>query len=310
MDLLSTGALVAILIAVLAGAVAGAVAVMVRQRQLATKNQPDAPNASPRQEIPRYYLFNETSNVLIASSLSPSGALPEPTLAMFSEALAHFSAMFFAIAGTKDPTTGEPFSLYNYGVLKKALALHPVFIRVSTGQSTETASDVRRPQPILYSVQAPTSASPEQSAKNGIAGVEAHVKRSQSSLGLGETPEIADKLRTMHTQMFAEAERLKAKARVAPLLGLVSLDRSKALFGAEAGDGDKAQVGHITLYCECLMGISLVSVKLAHAHFQDYLNSEACDMETDIYLFVSPSRLRATLNDLNNLPHESIDLGG
>jgi hypothetical protein len=50
------------------------------------------------------------------------------------------------------------------------------------------------------------------------------------------------------------------------------------------------------------MGISLVSVKLAHSHWQAYLRSESLTMEQDTYLFVSPSQLKKVSGDINNLP--------
>ena len=100
-----------LLLVALVSALLGAVVFMIGHRR---KHKPKAPPASapkdesPRHEAQRYFLMNETGNVLISTSLSPSGQLPEATLAQFSEALAHLSAIFFAVAGSKD-ATGKPF---------------------------------------------------------------------------------------------------------------------------------------------------------------------------------------------------------
>ncbi|MBI4997138.1 MAG: hypothetical protein HZC22_09625 [Rhodocyclales bacterium] len=325
MTILSIEVTAALLAAGLAGAFAGAAAVMLRRKRkaegqaLPSAAVPPPKEEPPRHEAQRYFLLNETGNVLIATSLSPSGQLPEATLALFTEALAHLSAIFFAVAGTKDPDTGRPFSLYNYGVLKRALTLHPVFIRVSADSPKSPLERIRLRRPLLLGIQAPESGKPAAAPPDPGAWLDERVERSRSVLGITDGREHVNKLRAIHSQMRAEAERLSARrwggrrlnletfmAQGAPPLQKLDEGQGEAAVDLTApADHDEAEVGHITLYCECLMGVSLVSVKLAHAHYEDYLD-ESIDMEQDIYLFVSPSQLKRTMHDLDSLPRRSI----
>lgn len=280
--------------------------------------QPPAPApeepVSPRQEAQRYFLLNETGNVLIATSLSPSGRLPDATLALFSEALSHLSAVFFSIAGSRDPNTGEAFSLYDYAVLKKALELHPVFIRVSTEASAPPPPPVFKHGPMLMGVQpdlaassaaATAAAPPPPEPKEWL---EQRVKTSRDTLGMTDDQDNIARLRMVHAQMRAEAEKMGTR-RSRPLQA--DTGSFKVMGASPLPDldltVDEMEIGHITLYCECLMGASLVSLKLAHAHCENYLQSGTSSMSQDTYLFVSPSQLRQTISELNNLPRKPLE---
>lgn len=312
MELLSNQTLA--ILALVAGAFVGAAAVFVWQRRQGKTPEPAKQPAeteseeAPRQEARRYFLFNETGNVLISTSLSPTGRLPDTTLALFSEALSHLSAIFFAIAGSKDEN-GEAFSLYNYGVLKRALALHPVFIPVSAEKPADV-EPVFKIKPLLYAAQPAETdqASVRTEPKDPKAWLEERVKHSRDALGMDDSPENVQKLRAIHSQMRAEAKRLGAKRfRRRPLAQDFLLLKSAPLVDLNnLQDQTEAEVGHITLYCECLMGVSLVSLKLSHAYFEDYLNSDASEMEQDTYLFVSPSQLKNTIHELSNLPRMNL----
>ncbi len=303
-------------------ALLGGVAVMIGHRRQAslppipeTAPVPEPPE-SPRQEARRYFLLNETGNVLIATSLSPSGSLPDVTLAQFTEALAHLSAVFFAIAGSKDPATGEPFSLYNYSVLKRALELHPVFIRVSADSPPKVRRPFRTIHPLMFGLMADSTKAPEAEREEMKNWLDERVKCSRDALGMHADPDNEKKLGAIHAQMRAEAQRMGSrKFRTMRFSAMSStlLDPEKTLGAQPLPDEDETpdevEVGHITLYCECLMGVSLVSLKLAHAHYADYLDSGALEMEQDTYLFVSPAQLKKTLHDINNLPRvEGINL--
>jgi len=320
---LSIEMLAALLSAVCAGALLGAAGVKVWTRR--EKNSPELPGdgaaqeraETTKQEAQRFFLLNETGNVLISTSLSPSGRLPEATLELFSEALAHLAAVFFAVAGTNDPSTGKPFSLYNYWALKRAMERHPAFIRVSS-ENTEKPALVQVSGSPTFSLPLSFSETkdkaPEAERLDSKRWLEERVKQSQDVLGMDNNPAHVVKLRAIHSQLRAEAERLGASR---------SLQRAKfAAEGVEAlqlqalGEGednavdrarsdlDKMEVGHIMLYCECLMGVSIVTVKLAHARIDDYLRSDS--MEQDAYLFVSSSQLKQTMSDVSNLPQMNI----
>lgn len=302
-----------LLLAGLAGGMLGAVSVGLWQRRNLQRQEPagdDTPlrrNEAPRQEARRYFLLNETGNVLIATSLNPTGPLPEATLALFSEALAHLSAVFFAIAGAKDEQTGQPFSLYNYAVLKRALALRPVFIRVSSEEPADAIERSRTVQPVLFGARAEGGSSSESSVQERTNWMEARVKGSRDALGMNDSAGNMSQLRAIHAQMRAEAERLNTRRLRSMRVGVMGGESARAPPAPGLDETpDEVEVGHVTLYCECLMGVSLVSVKLAHAHFLDYLGAGTLKMEQDTYLFVSPNQLRKTLNEASTLPHVTL----
>lgn len=311
-EMLPIDMLRALLLVALVGVMLGAVVILVGRRRAARPPVPPVPatgDESPRHEAQRYFLMNETGNVLISTSLSPTGQLPDATLAQFSEALAHLSAIFFAVAGTKDPDTGQPFSLYNYAVIKKALELHPVFIRMSSEKPKVSLNRFRTGYSPLYQIMGAQKKSPEMVREEKKKWFDERVNYSRQALGMNDSPENLQRLRTIHAQMRAEAKRMGRQQQVmgvkAP--GLVQLMQAPST-QEQAEVPDDMEIGHITLYCECLMGVSLVSVKLVHAYYEDYLYADSLEkMEYDTYLFVSPSQLRKTMNEVNNLPRVHID---
>jgi hypothetical protein len=307
---MSIGTIGTLLLACLAGAILGALAITAWH---ARKSKPAAPpekkEEAPRREMQHYFLVNETGNVLISTTLSPSAQLPDATLAQFSEALAHLSAMFFAIAGARDTETNEPFSLYNYDVLKRALALHPVFIRVSEKEPVSISEESREPGPMLFTMQAGKAKSPASAQPDSKEWMDERVQRTRDALGMtkDEIPENADKLRAIHAQMRTEAMRLRSKQTKPENLLFKSVGVLPTSPPADfAAPRDRAEVAHIVLYCEYLMGASLVSLKLIHATCEDYLDSRSGHMEEDTYLFVSPSQLKKTLSDIESIPRVSM----
>jgi hypothetical protein len=308
----------ALVLAAVAGALLGAACVLAwrlwrdRRPVPATPGVHPAQDTSTRHEAQRYFLMNETGNVLIATSLSPTGSLPDNTVALFSQALAHLSTLFFAIVGSKDPATGESLSLYDYAVLKRALALHPVFIRVASEQPARHSTRSRAAQPMLYGLQAGHAESPQVTQQTQREWLDERVARTRSALGLGDGAENLGKLRSVHSQMRAEAERMRSRqfrtVRMGATVDLLKPSAEGAAPEWQPGPADDMEVGHITLYCECLMGVSLVSVKLAHAHYHEYLSSASLDMEHDTYLFVAPAQLRSTLDEVNKLPRAGMML--
>jgi len=324
-----------------AGASLGAMAAIVWSRRKAP-----APNAeTSKHEAPRFSLLNETGNVLISTSLSTANQLPDDTLKLFSEALAHLATVFYAVAGAKDSDTGEPFSLYNYKPLKRVLDGHPFFIRLSTEEPKSATTNILKSRSFLSRwklksrwfrsglVSSPMSvrASPPLPPS-----LEERVKLSCAALGMHDSPQNLQKLRDIHINMEAEAKRLAASAPLkakqstveseapAPLdlreqrptrLGAAPKkekvkERAVASATRTLSDSEQVEVGYIMLNCECLMGVSLVSVKLEHQRYKIFLESKSMGpmgpMEQDTYLFVSPSQLKKVSGDINNLPRVNI----
>ena len=285
----------AIVIACCAGVLLGATAVLALRRRKAPQ-----PVCEPaRQEARRFFLLNETGHVLISTSVGTSERLPDATLELFSEAVSHLALVLFAIAKGKDPATGERFSLYDYGVLERALNRHPVFIRVAG----DAAPSSERPAGDRPASLASARKEGVNEASADATWLEARVNVSSRSLGVDDSPPIRRKLRVIHAHMRAEATRLAASRHTlrAEAAALTAAPGTPRPSGA-----DHAEVGFIMLYCEYLMGVSIVSVKLTHARWQDYLSSDTPTMETDTYLFVSPSQLKRASADVLGLPRVNV----
>lgn len=260
-----------------------------------------------RHEAQRYFLLNETGNVLTSTSLSPEGRLPDSTLELFSEALAHLACVFYAVSRTRNPDTDEPFSLYNYGALKRALEWEPTFIRVSTSEPPPASKLARASRPLTFGLQTEKRVDVGTEKQYQKKWLEERVNDSRSMLGMAESPAEANKLRTIHSQLRAEAKRIETRTFKAMQQ---EMKFTQLLQASPPTYSEHMEVGFITLYCECLMGVSLVSVKLAHTHYASYLAAEPLSMEQDTYLFVSPSQLRKAATDVSGLPRMDIGNAG
>lgn len=164
-------------------------------------------------------------------------------------------------------------------------------------------------------VSAEKDKSPESERQEYKGWLEERVKQSRDAKGMDDSPGNNVKLRAVHSQLRTEAERLGAsrletsKPVAASVKSFQAPQPSGSAEGRTEGtlqsDLDKIRIGHITLYCECLMGVSIVTVKLAHARFDHYLKSNS--MQEDAYLFVSTSQIKKTMDDVNSLPRMNIN---
>lgn len=98
-------------------------------------------DASKNVEINKYYTFNETGNIMLATTVGASAEIEESVRKVFSEVSVFFAAMTKAISSTVNPDTGEkkePYSLYNYQALERIIDGSGCFIRVTEQDVTHT----------------------------------------------------------------------------------------------------------------------------------------------------------------------------
>jgi len=88
-------------------------------------------DASKNVEITKYYTFNETGNIMMATTVGASAEIEESVRKVFSEVSVFFAAMTKAISLTENPATKKPYSLYNYEALEKIITGSGCFIRVT-----------------------------------------------------------------------------------------------------------------------------------------------------------------------------------
>jgi len=82
-------------------------------------------------ESKKYYIFNETGNIMLASTVEASQPLEESTQKIFAEVSVFFAGMTRAITTTINPETKEPYSIYNYHALERIIGGSGLFIHVT-----------------------------------------------------------------------------------------------------------------------------------------------------------------------------------
>lgn len=90
-------------------------------------------DASKNVELTKYYTFNETGNIMLATTVSETADIQESVRKVFAEVSVFFAAMTKAIVSTPDPESekGDSYSLYNYGALRSIIDGSGNFIHVT-----------------------------------------------------------------------------------------------------------------------------------------------------------------------------------
>lgn len=93
-------------------------------------------------ELPKYFTFNETGNIMLATTVGASAEIQESVRKVFAEVSVFFAAMTKAISATPIPgsKTGEHYSLYNYDALERVISGSGCFIHVTEMDITHTTS--------------------------------------------------------------------------------------------------------------------------------------------------------------------------
>ncbi len=99
-------------------------------------------DASKNIELNKYYTFNETGNIMLATTVGASTEIEESVRKVFAEVSVFFAAMTKALSTTVNPDSknGEHYSLYNYDALEKIINGSGCFIRVTELDVTHTTS--------------------------------------------------------------------------------------------------------------------------------------------------------------------------
>jgi len=82
-------------------------------------------------EANKYYIFNETGNIMMASTLDASQPMKESVQKVFAEVSVFFAGMTRAITTTINPATKKPYSLYNYHALEDVIGGSGLFVHVT-----------------------------------------------------------------------------------------------------------------------------------------------------------------------------------
>lgn len=96
-----------------------------------TTKLPRAIQRSTNIEATKYYIFNETGNIMIASTIDTKQPLEEAVQRIFGEVSVFFAGMTRAITTTINPETGDFYSLYNYHALERVIGGSGLFVHVT-----------------------------------------------------------------------------------------------------------------------------------------------------------------------------------
>ncbi|MHC4739888.1 MAG: hypothetical protein ACYS9Y_13360 [Planctomycetota bacterium] len=91
-------------------------------------------------EAKKYYIFNETGNIMIASTIETSQPLEESVQRIFAEVSVFFAGMTRAITTTTNPVTKRPYSIYNYHALERIIGGSGLFVHVTEEDVNYTTS--------------------------------------------------------------------------------------------------------------------------------------------------------------------------
>ena len=82
-------------------------------------------------EATKYYIFNETGNIMMASTIDSGTPMSQEVQDVFAEVSVFFAGMSRAITTTINPATKKPYSLYNYTALERVISGSGLFVHVT-----------------------------------------------------------------------------------------------------------------------------------------------------------------------------------
>ena len=93
------------------------------------KTPPKNPN---NVEAKKYYTFNETGNIMMATTDDTDQEIQQSVRDVFAEVAVFFAAMTRAISTTPNPDDhGKPYSIYNYSALERVIDGSGLFVHVT-----------------------------------------------------------------------------------------------------------------------------------------------------------------------------------
>lgn len=104
-----------------------------REKKVNQVNEPQS--RSIYQPLPKYYMFNETGNIMLCTSERNIGGFDEDIKNSFIDVTVFFAAMSKAIHTTKNPKTDAYYSIYNYQAVKNVLLSSGMFIEVNVEEN-------------------------------------------------------------------------------------------------------------------------------------------------------------------------------
>ena len=79
----------------------------------------------------KYYIFNETGNIMLASTALASDEISQSVRDVFAEVAVFFAAMTKAMTTTIDPLSKQPYSIYDYKAIEGIVDGSGLFVHVT-----------------------------------------------------------------------------------------------------------------------------------------------------------------------------------
>lgn len=92
------------------------------------------------QPLPKYYMFNETGNIMLCTSERNISGFEQDIKHSFIDVTVFFAAMAKAIHTTINPLTNTPYSIYNYQATKNILLASNMFVEVNVEHQVFSSS--------------------------------------------------------------------------------------------------------------------------------------------------------------------------
>jgi hypothetical protein len=224
------------------------------------------PGANPQNvQATKYYVFNETGNIMMATTDNSGKTIEGSVRTTFSEVAVFFAAMTKAITTTPNPATpGQNYSLYNYTALGSIIGGSGLFVHVTEEDVTYTSTNV---------------------------GVALSAELVQALLGLatgaGELSFASAMIASMGNEALnINAESSKSDSSVANIVFVCEY-----LLGMPI-------VSAIVVYMNVAENILAIQ---AGPCFKTTASNYTWTMHKDTYLFVTPSSIRAYASDLDTV---------
>ncbi len=90
-------------------------------------------------EATKYFVFNQTGNIMMSSTIDSNTPISEEVQKIFAEVSVFFAGMSRAMTTTMNPATGKPYSLYNYAALESVIKGSGLFVHVTEEDVTHTS---------------------------------------------------------------------------------------------------------------------------------------------------------------------------
>lgn len=207
-------------------------------------------------EATKYYIFNETGNIMIASTVDTSKPLSDTVQKVFAEVAVFFAAMTRAITTTSNPNDGgKPYSLYNYNALLRVIGGSGLFVHVQE-------------EDVLY-----TSTS---------GGADFSKELLQSLLGLATGAGEMAFATAMMASLGKEAVRISASESASESMVANIVFVCEYLLGMPI-------VSAVVVYADCKKHIDKIQ---AGPCFSVDIESMDWQLHKDTYLFVTPDFIR------------------